>query len=144
MEITPDPIAFDPPPTVARSSPTRIFTKKSLSDALIEIKNMGWIRNDLGKKGDGIPGDILEAYLGVPILCENCRKVYENFQKMCEKREISLEDLAAAVGMLREAKENHLPVMITNEDGTRALYIKDANSIKCKISVKEIGFKKEI
>ena len=66
MEITPDPIAFDPPPTVARTSPTRIFTKKSLSDALIEIKNMGWIRNDLGKKGDGIPGDILEAYLGVP------------------------------------------------------------------------------
>lgn len=63
---------------------------------------------------------------------------------MCKKREISLEDLAAAIGMLREAKENHLPVMITNEDGTRALYVKDANSIKCKISVKEIGFEKEI
>lgn len=63
---------------------------------------------------------------------------------MCEKREISLEDLAAAVGMLREAKKNHLPVMITNEDETRALYIKDANSVKCKISIEEIGFEKEI
>ena len=57
---------------------------------------------------------------------------------------MELNVLAGALGLLRSAKEQHVPVLITNEDETRALYIKDANGIKCKISIKEIGFEKEI
>ncbi len=55
-----------PPPAMASPSPTRIYTKKTLSQALISIKNQGWIPNTTGKSGDGVPGDILEALLGVP------------------------------------------------------------------------------
>lgn len=47
-------------------STTGFYTKKSLSDALCEIKALGWIRNETGKSGDGVPGDILESLLGVP------------------------------------------------------------------------------
>lgn len=47
-------------------STTGFYTKKSLSDALNEIKALGWIRNETGKSGDGVPGDILESLLGVP------------------------------------------------------------------------------
>ena len=81
---------------------------------------------------------------------------------MCDKEEIGLfyedgtplkkEDLpipgasidmnvcAAAIQMLREAKDKHLPMMITNADNTRALLIKDANDLKCKITVNGIPF----
>ena len=44
------------------------------------------------------------------------------------------------VAMLREAKEKHLPVMIITNDETRALLIKDANDLKCKITVNGIPF----
>lgn len=47
-------------------STTGVYTKKTLSDALNEIKSLGWIRNETGKSGDGVPGDILESLLGVP------------------------------------------------------------------------------
>ena len=51
---------------IVSSTPTRIYTKNTLSQALINIKNQGWIPNITGKSGDGVPGDILEALLGVP------------------------------------------------------------------------------
>lgn len=44
------------------------------------------------------------------------------------------------IAMLREAKEKHLPVMITNNDKTRALVIKDANDLNLKISINGIPF----
>ena len=47
---------------------------------------------------------------------------------------------ADMIAMLREAKEKHLPVMFTNNDNTRALVIKDANDLKCKITVNGIPF----
>lgn len=47
---------------------------------------------------------------------------------------------ADMIAMLREAKEKHLPVMFTNNDNTRALVIKDANDLKCKITVNGVPF----
>ena len=47
---------------------------------------------------------------------------------------------ADIIAMLRKAKEKHLPVMFTNNDNTRALVIKDANDLKCKITVNGIPF----
>lgn len=44
------------------------------------------------------------------------------------------------IALLREAKEKHLPVMITNNDKTRGLVIKDANDLNLKISVNGIPF----
>ena len=44
------------------------------------------------------------------------------------------------IPLLREAKEKHLPVMFTNNDNTRALVIKDANDLKCKITVNGVPF----
>ena len=44
------------------------------------------------------------------------------------------------IALLREAKEKHLPVMFTNNDNTRALVIKDANDLKCKITVNGVPF----
>ncbi len=55
---------------------------------------------------------------------------------------MELNVLAGALGLLRYAQEQHMPVLIKNEDETRALYIKDANSIKCNISVEIIEAKK--
>ena len=59
-------ISAGPHPATASPAPARLFTKKTLSQALIDIKNRGWIPNNTGKRGDGVPGDILEALLGVP------------------------------------------------------------------------------
>lgn len=78
---------------------------------------------------------------------------------MCEKQDIGffnedgspvfpeemgiLPDMQVCVGvisLLKEAKERHLPILITNEDKTRALYIKDANQLNCKISVNGTPF----
>lgn len=37
--------------------------------------------------------------------------------------------------LLREAKEKHAPVLITNADESRALYLEDANSLRVRISI---------
>ncbi len=55
-----------PPPSTVLSAPTKIYTKKSLAEALVVIRDKGWIKNTTGKQGDGVPGDILEALLGIP------------------------------------------------------------------------------
>ena len=57
-----------------------------------------------------------------------------------EEPRVDMEVPFEIVAMLREAKEKHLPVMITNDDNTRALLIKDANTLKCKISINGIPF----
>lgn len=44
------------------------------------------------------------------------------------------------VAMLREAREKHFPVLITNNDETRALLIKDASNLKFKLTVNGIPF----
>lgn len=66
MASSSSPTSAGPHPATAGPAPTRIFTKRTLSQALIDIKNIGWIPNTTGKHGDGVPGDILEALLGVP------------------------------------------------------------------------------
>ena len=47
---------------------------------------------------------------------------------------------AAIMAMLREAKERHMAVMFTNEAGTRALLVKDANDLNLKITVNRVPF----
>ena len=82
-------------------------------------------------------------------MCENDMIVFENEYGEPVSGEIvpldepvvNMESVPESiVAMLREAKEKHLPVMITNNDETRALLIKDANDLKCKITVNGIPF----
>lgn len=47
---------------------------------------------------------------------------------------------AEMIAMLREAKEKHSPVLITNDDKTRAILIKDANDLNLKITVNGVPF----
>lgn len=41
---------------------------------------------------------------------------------------------AELIAAIREAKEKHLPVMITNDDESKAVVFKDINDIRCAIS----------
>lgn len=47
---------------------------------------------------------------------------------------------ADAIALIREAKERHLPILITNHDKSRALIIKDANDLKGHMSFNGIPF----
>lgn len=47
---------------------------------------------------------------------------------------------AEMIAMLREAKEEHAPVMFMNNDETRAVLVKDANDLNLKITVNGVPF----
>jgi len=76
----------------------------------------------------------------LPELPEDCLRFEADVVDERPRPRPDLSVPAAIMAMLREAKEKHMTVMFTNEDGTRALLVKDANDLNLKITVNGVPF----
>lgn len=79
----------------------------------------------------------------VPSCPEDVLTISDDDAVVCDNQEEGSLDVgvaAEAIALIREAKERHLPIMITNHDNSRALVIKDANDLKGHMSFNGIPF----
>ena len=54
-----------PEPVIKPAGTTHFFTKEELAEEMRKVRDLGWLENP-NPKNDGAPGDMLEAYLGIP------------------------------------------------------------------------------